>query len=328
MSMISVETLRSALVASGMTREQVNAIKGKQNLIQAVMARGINTNTLHQMELRSDTVATDDIESINDVVEEPLGATSESPKKLQKFSKEWNSRIMTMFAKDELFPNPMDPNQLLPNINGLRRVGHDMLPDIVFEGPVGTQHMVVDGKPWVSVMYKIAFGQVPVAQYVDINRLPMTEVCAVGDCWVGNAPNGEVVYAAALAETRAENRVWKKALGLTIPTFEEVVTNTTTKVDVSTDGSVNENGAASEVVKIAIRSKCVQLGIDVGKLLQQSKYNDGSTLKSLDSVTVKEARDILQELNSYQGSENTQSIPKEILQRTVKNNEDGELAEI
>lgn len=308
MSMISVQVLRDVLVAHGMTRQEVTNIKGKYNLIQKVNELGITTDQLLSFANgeHEDEAPPEKIEFEAQAEEKTEEKTEVA--RLTKFSPEWNAFMMSLFHDDELFPNPVNPEQKLPNINGLRRVGHLMLPDIVCEKPVSVNTTVINGEPFVSVIYQIVFSDVAAAKYVNVMNPQKIEVCATGDCWIKNAPNGVLMYATAIAETRAENRAWKKALGLTIPTFEEFA-QASSVADAVTHGEVKDSNAASEFVKVAIKAKCEQLGIDTQQFLRV-KYSVGS----LDNATVETARAILQQLNDYQNI-GSQEIPSEFLKK-------------
>ena len=325
MSLIAVETIRTALCGTGMPREEVNAIKGRRNLLEEASRRGIDLQQLINLDRMTTTehepdVNEDDITSVMQATPKgvPTATTSEYvPRNAEKFSEEWNALVLSKFTEEELFPNPLNPNQKIPNINGLRRIGSASLPDLVFQGPVQISTNIVDARPWVSVLYRISYSEYPVGRYVDITQPYQVDIVAAGDCWTGNAPpNTGVAYATALAETRAESRAWKKILGLTVPTYEELSEKTN---DVTTDGSVDMEDRASDISKSAIDNKCKILGIDTLKFINRKKYLEPDKYKdtpdiSLDDLTKTLAKSMLSELNNYQNnSDLAKEIPPQIL---------------
>lgn len=328
---ISVESLRTALCAKGMSRQEVNEIKGRKKLVEQAVQMGINLQELMQNQVHEDEDTNDaaytsdttdeDIASLNEAVVSKQNTTAKETNAMDKFSDEWNAVVMSKFTDDELFPNPANPSQKLPNINGLRRVGVTMLPDIVFQGPINISTNLVDARPWVSVLYRISYSHYPVGVYSNIQQPQIVEVVAAGDCWSGNAPgNMGTTYATAMAETRAESRAWKKILGLTVPTYEEMSDKVAS--DIITDGTVDMSDTASDITKSAIDTKCKALGIDTNKFINRRKYLEPEKYKdtpfiTLNDITKTVAKTMLGELNNYQNnSELAKSIPPEILMET------------
>lgn len=129
---------------------------------------------------------------------------------LQPHDVGWNDYVMSLFTEDELIDG-------MPKVAGLRRVAEKLFGPPVFSGPVQVfPCQESDGVGRATVLFKVQFLH---ATY-----------CDVADSWEGNTDDAFVVYAVAMASTRAEGRALRKALRLSTAAFEEITSKDTSAI--------------------------------------------------------------------------------------------------
>jgi len=107
-----------------------------------------------------------------------------------------------------------------------------------------------------------------------------------------------------MAETRAEARALRKALGLNNPAAEEFKDDKSVGVFESSDVET----LITEIQTKLINTKCNQLGIDVDKFQKKHFPN-----KELAQLTRTEASTLAAQINKYQtNTEESENIPDEI----------------
>lgn len=207
-------------------------------------------------------------------------------------SPEWNDYVLGLLTEEE---KPKGN----PTCAGLRRIGEDLLGEIISSGPVQIYPSTNDdGIGRATVVYEIIFAwKMNADGWVDLNNFdyPQKVFRDVGESWKGNTPRPFDIHAAATASTRAEARVWRKALKLAVATAEEM-----TVPDKNEINTQQESTVASAFQKSFIKNKCAALNIDLDKFI----------LAKLDELEHKEASKLLETLNGW--VVNPELIPKEI----------------
>lgn len=294
--METVEDLRNKLISLGMTKEEVDSIKGKGALRDMVE----NLEALNKAEVSE--VSNDGL-----IEKESVGLVQAVEQIPDYNSPEWEPFVMSKFSPSELAEGKH------PKLPGLRRVAGLLLGDIVFSAPTNTSFVLTPDAPGrASVTYtvKIAWklGQPSYSDLVSGVR----EFAALGGSWHGNTDDMFAVFPEAIAEARAEARAFRKALQLSVVGADELtrkdtaeVTRTTVeKVVVVDQDNPNKRITSSQIS--VIRNMCNRLGIDVEKFINMGSKQYGSIEDILSDTAAK----MITQLSRYQSNgEDSQQIP-------------------
>lgn len=203
----------------------------------------------------------------------------------QRYSPEWSDYVMSLFKEDEL-------ERGLPRTDALRRVAYMLFGDVrssscVVQSPEisnGGRATVTVDLEWTS--------------HVHPHNTMRTSGSA--DCFSGNTEKAYANHATATAETRAEGRALRKALGLTKVLALEEAPQTTA------DEQTDQNATIPTGMLNGLGVVCQRHKIDLHKLVAYLKIN----VASIEMLTLKHGRDITTVLSQYQ---NGTPIPPEIL---------------
>ncbi|MFW9876901.1 MAG: hypothetical protein ACFFG0_27725, partial [Candidatus Thorarchaeota archaeon] len=197
------------------------------------------------------------------------------------------------FLLSKLKPEELEEGQY-PKVNGLRRLAQRYLGLVVFSGPLEyTSHHIDARDPGRSTcMYEVR-----IRPYFDMN-IEMVFRGVSGQC-IANAPSPEFMkHPEAMAETRAEVRALRKALGISVVSSEELAGKETDEVIGDfideTDGVYNEKASVSANQIEAIRKIITRLELDEFKVLEYM------SLGSLESITKGEGTMLLKKLHQWQ----------------------------
>jgi hypothetical protein len=192
-------------------------------------------------------------------------------------SKEWNDYVIGLLAADEIVDGA-------PTVDGLRRVAQELLGPIVSSQSVD----VVANDRQTIVNYKVEF----LWTYNDGRLDQIVTFGGVGDVTDENADFPYCKYRGPLAETRAEGRALKKALGLKrILTADEVNPN------LNTDPKNKANSAQ----QAGIRNLCTVLEINIDKFINTFAKEAGEdTPLLIEDISFDFAIKCIQRLNAYQ----------------------------
>lgn len=329
----SVAELRDALVNNGWTEEQAAGVTGKQNLVAQIIAVAGGVEEAGRL-LEGTLDPYDDVEVEDDIInmdevefEEEVDSTIPTDKDYTNVSydsPEWSNFVMEHFNDDEL----TDGN---PTVPGLRRVASKLLGDIVVSGPVSVQTHFPDNPMEVGracVTYEVqiawAFG---LTSFVD-ERLPVRVFRAVAGSYLGNTDDDYAIYPEAIAETRAEGRALRKALGLKSVVCDEELTSKSAADSVNSHKSVFDESArewsADQPIEPSqaaiIDLKCKALDISVEKFINLAYYEGRSATKAYESINDVPrgmAGHMVKQLTKYQSNTGDKSessnIPEVIL---------------
>lgn len=230
-------------------------------------------------------------------------------------SPEWQELVMSMFREDELIPNPDNKDQKVPCLSGLSRVGNEIYHVISSEA-VEIIPNVIDNWPAATVRYSITAE----------NNDKIVTYSAVADAWIKNMdpqkPDSVYNrYPTAIAESRAESRVWKKLLHIRhLPSYEEISKTGEASNTSFFDEAVEEDPLfIKDGQKNIITQKCKQFGIDLYKLINKPHFvnpeeNPEILFDNIDELPYNTACKIVKELSLYQtATEEAKEIPEEIL---------------
>lgn len=303
---LKVEQIKLALLLDGVSESEVNDLKGKAAFVEAAKTRGIKPE-----DIANDTEL---VGSIADAeVEEGMGEApacavdKDKPPTPTKQDLGWHDYVFGLFDASELFNN-------LPTINGLRRVARIVLGEPVYSGV--KQLIVTPGSNphdpgRATCVYSLTF--------LDYNTGERT-YDGVASSYIGNTDDAFAAFPESIAETRAESRALRKALGLNVHSAEEMTSKQTASiinefVTESTGEYGEDQNITASQVKI-ITKMCGDLGVDVNKFINKKFYTgqaDSPSFVSIESVPRAIAGTMIQELNKYQTETDvSKAIPAEI----------------
>lgn len=331
----SVSDIRAALVRAGLSVEEAAEVKGKANLaakLIELLPEGTDVSSFvnddvneqleevdfNKVEMESDLVeAVADVEAENQANAEAIVERRVPPGRNETG---WHDWVMKQFAEDEL-------DNGNPKVAGLRRLVNKLVGRVVFTGPVELKTVLGEnGLPQASCVYRVDVREFEDAgNYVDLDD-PKFDVCtyrAAAGSFHGNTDDEFAAFPEAMAETRAESRALKKALGLKVVGSDELTSKDTAEevrkalVPKGFDAApvepeYNPDAPIKAMQKKHIESQCKKLGIDVLKFINlgDTKY------ESLDDVSTSTASKMFGVLNQYQsetGDKESRKIPKDIL---------------
>lgn len=216
-------------------------------------------------------------------VEEKENVLVEKPEDIipERDSKEWNNYIFSLFANDELFNGN-------PTVDGLRRVVRT-IGRIKASAPTQLWEPCSNNGYRAIVMWQLELD-------IDGN----SEIWgSTADAFVGNVDVNFVGYLTAVAETRAEARTYRKALGIKCVAHEEIV-NTN-----SEDGDEPQYIQPFQIN--TMNTMCSRYNIDVMKLINKSK---NGPFKKIELVPYNVAQNIIAALMQYQ--RDNSKIPQDV----------------
>lgn len=205
---------------------------------------------------------------------------------------EWPDFVLSKLHSDELDP------QGFPLLAGLRRLTEDLLGEITFSGPIEIDYSL-EGGYHASCIYEIRIlWKRDTEAYVrenDFYSPPLKIFRAAADSFEGNTDSPWDRYATTIAESRAEARAYRKALGLKVVSKEEVSDK------VTRDMKFGNGITPTQLSLIKIKIKALGLREDF------SKHVVG---KDLNKCTSEDGAKLIRKINEYQG--NIDAIPEEV----------------
>lgn len=307
-SRFSVGDMREFLIQEDYDEEQVKSLK-KLELVTFIKENSLEDKlALFQEEDELDNAELDpeEIEMITH---------AETPVIPSKGSPEWNDYVLSQFTEDEYVEVTVDNDKKIKGLkcDGLRRVAQKVLGPIISSGAnnVHVQYpdYQINGKEqyakmqivpcaWVSysIIFSTPFGNVTWGGTADVNYL--------------NTDPKFIPFALATAETRAEARALRKALGIKVLAAEELTSqDNQSKMEVITNADWLP-GQITDSQKAVINRMCQKLNISVYKLINcdRASVKDGPVKytgvdkrnESLDSLNNEQAAKVVSLLNEIQ----------------------------
>lgn len=273
---MSVDEIRAELVKLGLSEEEANLIKGKGNLSTKYLEL-TTTNSSEPV----------DSSEFNIVPVEEIGDSPEQQVVPTRLDPEWHDFVMSHFVEEELVKDPISDKKL-PNVDGLRRVSEVLIGTIMVSKPE------VHSSPHsqnlaATVSYTVVF---------DTGGI-FKEFGGAADCHEGNIDQNYAKYPTANAETRAEARALRKALGLRkIMAAEEV------SMEPKQESWLDDN--ISPLQWVLIEKKCKECDIDVNKFINMGKIQ----YTNWRDIPRERAGEMIRYVNEYHREEI--KIPEEI----------------
>lgn len=216
-------------------------------------------------------------------------------------SVEWSDYVLGLFAQDELVETDKGS---FPNVSGLRRVAELLVGEIIESGPEECNVYTFDhshvGR--ADCLYKIVFSKENLGGFHgELSKNSIVIFKGFAGASVHNLSKGYNIYPEAMAETRAEARALRKALGLKVCSAEEL------QDGMSIDNPLEPSrDYATPQQKAFLNTKCPPLNISFNKLLE---IKDEKEFERLDKEFVAQK---IKEITGYQN--NRESIPETIKQ--------------
>lgn len=224
-------------------------------------------------------------------------AAGEVEEKEVEYGPDMNSPLWTDYVLSQLLPD--EKSDKCPTVEGLRRVSQVLLGPIIDSFPTN----VVCNNGETAVSYKITF----LWQRPDVRYGMEVTFGSCGDTTDTNANHPYNKYKAAMADTRAEGRALKKALGLKrVLTAEEA----------NPELQIPSKDAVTSGQLAAIKNLCKKRDINVAKFIEMFCLEIGADVPpAIEQLTKDIAVQACQRLNDY-GVDVTNSdhklIPSEI----------------
>jgi hypothetical protein len=286
-SKMSAEDIRQELVGTyGLTRETVDAIKGKGHLAELLLSAE-QGHKEGRASFEQDHVGSDDEPSMNfgegdntgdfemvddefDAVQE--GVSDETTPNITDV--EWTEYVLSNLSDDE----KIDGN---PTVDGLRRVTQRLVGPIVSSISRVIQTPSLDNEQRATVEHTIE---------VDTGRNVKT-VSGCADVFSGNTDKMFAKFPVATAETRAEGRALRRLLNLRKVVAAEEIGG----VDVVDDNELDPSNITSMQIRrmeVVAESK---LDLSLAKFIAEE-----AKVKLLEDISYQDARTLLDKLSKYQ----------------------------
>lgn len=289
--MVTVADLRTELIQLGLTAEEANSIKGKQELLNTIeklkLSNIDNVGLTLENVLEGNTTVSDlksKIFETNlcvyngenlDMAETSTPETEVETKEIGYFDEEWSDYVLSLLTDKE-------KENEVPKINGLRRLTEQLLGQIVNTKPIS----LING---VCIYEVQILWQRNSLGHIDNQYATLRTYGGIGSANEGNTDGEYSKYAEAVAETRAEGRALRKALRLNCLFAEEMAKkNSKDKAEVD-EFKTNEKVSSTSVA--LIKSLCDRLNV---------KIDDYTGGRQLESITRGEASEIIALLNQIQ----------------------------
>jgi len=300
--MKKVGDIRKELVSLGVAEDIVDSIKGKKNLVEfyekTLKENGIDEiNEVTGILTTASSEDLDDSESVfikcdaefkaphniftGPAMEENMAAIGFAKASAENAGEYTHEKVMSLFKDDEL-------ENGMPKVNGLRRVAALVIGNICDESvtltPVefsGFKDGIKVEFSGMAVIFKISF----CCKDEQWGKIGDTiSFSDAADCLFGyNTKNDSYgKYITALATTRAEARVLRKALRLNTIAMEEI-----DEEKVIVDATQINTNSISEAQRMAIEVGCSNKGISVQDVLKEIGK------ESIEALTKDDFRDMM-----------------------------------
>ena len=281
---MKVSEIREKLLGIGYTKEQVEAIKGKANLVKT-----LEEEVYASLDFGSDS-SNGDFEPNEDSQFVAIEATQDEEIIPPSISDpEWSDYVLSKFEYDEM----VDGN---PTVDGLRRITELLLGQVNSSSTEIVQVPTKENEGRATAIHTVS---------VIMPNGDMRTVSGSGDAWHKNTDMPYSKFPVAMAETRAEGRALRRLLQLKkVVAAEELSQNATEETEDDYKTYVNDN----QINFIDIMCKSAGRGLDINvESLVKTSYPHYTGIREL---THSQATKLIQELSHYQ--QNMEEIPEAI----------------
>ena len=223
-------------------------------------------------------------------------------------TKEWEDYVLSLLRDDEKDGD-------FPKCVGLRRISN-ILGNIIFSGPISYSAPSNDATvpPRATVHYQVQINwclDKPVWVSLKDSYDDIRTFSALADCDHHNTQDVYAVHPTATAESRAESRCLRKALGLSVLSAEEMSNDKNpTKVikDYETEktSEVDNEGPITETQIKMITAMSKKLKIDVIKFINMEF--DSIKFKSLNELNMSTAASKMSQLQKFQNEDIPENV--------------------
>lgn len=198
---------------------------------------------------------------------------------------DWNDYVLSQLREDEMIESS-------PTVSGLRRLTELLVGKII----ASTAHVYC---------CPTNDNRIAVVKHTLIIEFPGIQGCrtyeGLADCTTRNTDPPYNAYLVATADTRAEGRALKRALGISKAAAEELSKDPQPEADI---GSGIEN--LTSIQEKTIKALCSRMKLDLDKYINSGK----GKFESIKDVDYTSAQGMIQQLNLYQ--QNDDKIPTDI----------------
>lgn len=198
--------------------------------------------------------------------------------------KDWSDYVLSQLRDDEMVENS-------PTVNGLRRLTESLVGKIVSSTCNVICCPTNDNR--IAVVKHTLF--------IEIKDDGSRVYEGVADCTTRNTDAPYNAYLVATADTRAEGRALKRALGINKAVAEELSKDPQPEADI---GAGSDN--ITSIQEKTIKALCGRLKLDLDKYINSGK----GKFESIKDVDYTSAQGMIQQLNLYQ--QNDSKIPESL----------------
>jgi len=275
---MSVDEIRVELVRAGLTLEEANAIKGKANLVKSLtdlVGTGENLKVFAPVESS---------ELNSEIQDQTFNPVEIDP---DESDARWSDFVLSKFAADEMVEDPKTKNRL-PNIDGLRRVTKLLIGEVLVSTPKVEKSPTEQDRS-STVSYTL------ILQRYDGKTV---EFGGAADCSPDNTDATYAKHTVSVAETKAEARAFRKALGLK-------------KIIAAEEASMEapeswQEETINDMQLLLIDKKCKESDINVIKFMKSGKH----VYKHYKQIPRNVASEMVRYINEY--ARDAVKIPDEI----------------
>lgn len=195
---MSVDELREEMVKLGIPREKADEIKGKGNVVSELQKLMEETNfSSEELDLDVNNIDKADIDEALEEMDVQIPLRTDEG---------WHDFVMSKFNEDELVEDPRTKKKC-PTVDGLRRIVELLIGEIIHSAPVSYNNKYPSSTDrFATICYSV--------KIQSYNSLGPIEFGGVADANPFNTEGDYQKHLSSIAETRAEARALRKALGL------------------------------------------------------------------------------------------------------------------
>lgn len=250
---MSVEQIRDMLVEAGLSREEVEAIKGK-SILTARLNELIDDEATLEGAIAEDL---DEVPQDKEIIDEEIQMTPQNPG--------WTDYVLSLMRPDELVDGH-------PKVDGLRRIVEQLMGTVLAVKTQVHQTPCPDNNWHATVLVTVI--------------LQDQEIDAAADAGGNNTPPVFAKHPVATAESRAEGRAYRKLLRLSnVISAEESVKDSEIidMGDLVQEHQLNYLDSFAKKVNINVPAWLLKKGIDATKIEKISRSKAAELLAEMNS---------------------------------------------
>jgi len=240
------------------------------------------------------------LEEITKSVEEENNSENEGPIIPIRGELGWSDYVLSQFEDNEvvIIKDSKGKETRYPKVNGLRRLGELLIGEVIESQPTPINVLAGDNYVNSTFLYKVTFKtDRDLKTFSDVGEVLFFD----GESKINNI--GDVKFAkfpSSIAVTRAEARVYRKALLLNAVAFEELDKRDLKNSD---DKDMDSRELISNEQKLMITNLCKRNKIDVNKYINKGLCRDKKSVfryDNLNQVSFSHAVEMFKQLEEFQ----------------------------